>query len=80
MSMAPTIAVPREMTSAALSAVNKAAGLHVSLQRFTTQARLEAMPGEIDAALAELRGLKIKVCDLRQAAGLPRHPKKDKSK
>jgi len=79
MSLAPTIAVPGQLTSTALAAVNKAAGVHGSLLRFTTVARLEAMPAEIDAAIAELRRLKPQVADLRKAAGLTKHPKKSKS-
>lgn len=76
MTAVPSIPVPGDVTSTALAAVNKAAGVHGSLLRFVTRARLEAMPSEIDAAIAELRALKPKVADLREAAGLRRHPKK----
>lgn len=70
-----TIAVPNDVTSVALSAVDRTRRVHDSLLRFTTLTRLDAMPGEIDAALAQLRTLKIRVADIRQANGLTRRPK-----
>lgn len=79
MSRAQTVAVPTALTSTALSAVNAAAGVHGSLQRFATAARLDAMPGEIDVAIAQLRTLKSGLRDLRQAAGLPRTKPKPKT-
>lgn len=79
MSRAQTVEVPNALTSTALSAVNRAAGVHGSLLRFATAARLEAIPDEIDAAIAQLRALKAGVGDLRKAAGLPRNKPKPKT-
>lgn len=79
MSVLSPFGFPGELTRAALGAVNLAAAIHASMTRFDAVRRLDAIPDEIDAAIAQLQALKAGVGDLRQAAGLPRTKPKTKS-
>lgn len=70
----PTIAVPGHVSARATAALARASKVRGALGRFATPATLTALPGEIIAAIADLRALEPAVRDLRAAAGLPRNP------
>lgn len=76
MTAAATIAVPGDVSARATAALSRAGRVKGALGRFATPATLTALPGDIAAAIAELRALQPAVRDLRAAAGLPRNPPK----
>ena len=75
---AATVEVPTHVSARATAALTRASKVRGVLGRFATRANLQGLPGEIHAAIAELRALEPAVKDLRAAAGLPRNPPKPK--
>lgn len=76
MSRVATVAVRPDVSALATSVASRVSRVQGALGRFAGPGRLEALPGEIDQAIAELRALRPAVGDLRVQAGLRRHPLK----